>query len=220
MSRFGTYLENAKLMRLHIEAAEDVMNKDHKEATFKHNIVGALRAMHTALNNVASMQFEKKRPRRRKVIRGGFLKGPFIAAMLLMVVMGSGCTQFKRLTGSEPKEKEHVENIGGVWGGTLELDGNPAHAGFIIIQNGNQITSEGFFSINYSQYGYAHLSGTVSGRTFTMRGRNGTQCPNDWEFSGEVNGGTMVVNVNTIGNNVLGTSCYPRPVNQTIAMSH
>lgn len=64
MSRFGTYLAAKKLARLQIQTAVDKFNKKDERAALGY-ILAALPDMLTAMNCLASIQFEPRRKRRR-----------------------------------------------------------------------------------------------------------------------------------------------------------
>lgn len=65
MSRFGTYIETAKLARMQLTEAEIQMKKGNDKLALRQTI-HAFRSFLTAMNNLASLQFQ---PRKRKVVR-------------------------------------------------------------------------------------------------------------------------------------------------------
>lgn len=66
MSRFGTYLLAAKLAKMELATADEKWRKRDMDDAVIHTI-RAVREVMVAMNNVASMQFEKKRARRKAV---------------------------------------------------------------------------------------------------------------------------------------------------------
>ena len=61
-SRFGTYLESMKLAKAYYAQAEDYQRRGNDDLALK-NMVGAFGYLMTAMNNLASIAFNK-RPRK------------------------------------------------------------------------------------------------------------------------------------------------------------
>jgi len=66
-SRFGKYLEGARLTRMFISQAEESLNHGNDKKALRFT-VAAVREMITAMNNAASIGFNKK-PKVKKVRR-------------------------------------------------------------------------------------------------------------------------------------------------------
>lgn len=62
MNRFSAYLESAKLAKLYFVAAQDHAKKDDLKKAINAYSTGSI-YMLTAINNVASMYFEKRKKR-------------------------------------------------------------------------------------------------------------------------------------------------------------
>lgn len=146
---------------------------------------------------------------------------------LILAVVFVGCTQYKKLTGQYDEAK--TEDVSGVWGGQIVLDGEAHHFGLLLSQSGDQIITSpagitgiagggSFASIDYSKYGYVRVSGSVSKNSFTLTGSNGTKCPNPWLITGYVDGPLMIIHVQTDGNDVAGTACYPNPIDAQLSL--
>lgn len=66
MSRFGTYLQSQKLAKAHLETAADRFNRGDSMPRVMEPLLRAVREFQTCTNNLASMQFEKKRRKTAK----------------------------------------------------------------------------------------------------------------------------------------------------------
>jgi hypothetical protein len=140
-----------------------------------------------------------------------------VGLLVLAAFAMSGCTQWKKLTGTEDKPKAaDVVNVNGVWLGYIELDGRSQPMFLSLAQNGAAIVG-GSVTIDYSGTLGASVTGGVSGNILTVSGTEQFQCPHPITVSGEVRGAQIVATVATAGNDVPGTDCYPRAINQTVA---
>lgn len=148
------------------------------------------------------------------------------AALVMVLFMFTGCTQWKKLTGDRPHDPApqvqttptpvETEDLTGLWTGSL---GSSEHVNLNVNQKDNEILGNTMLTLNYSQYGYVHFIGAVSEKSFIMTGSNGSLCPNSWTLDGEVRENSMVVHIKTLGNAVNGTVCFPRPIDETIALA-
>lgn len=67
MSRLSSYLASAKLAKLHILGADEYSRKEQR-LNFEHNVIHALENLLSAMNNVASIGFNR-RPRKARASR-------------------------------------------------------------------------------------------------------------------------------------------------------
>lgn len=132
--------------------------------------------------------------------------------LLVVVLAGflfTGCTQWKRLNGTDDQKEENAENIGGVWIGQI----NGQQFSLIIVQDKGTIKADSLM------LGAIHgnVSGSVSGRSISMVGDESPACPNKWTFSGEGSGQSLILSIHGNGNNN-GLTCYPTPINEAFVM--
>lgn len=143
-----------------------------------------------------------------------------VLLVLLVAFTFSGCNSFRRLVGADSHEK-HVENIAGLWGGTIDLDGRTQNIHVELIQDGETIVGGtvggSYLSIDYTGTMMARVSGSVNDHAFNLVIDNGSQCIHSFTASGEVRDGTMVATISGPGNPASG-SCYPNAINQTVAL--
>lgn len=66
MSRFAAYLASQKLAKMHLATAEERYNKGDSNGRVLGPLIHSIREFQTAMNNVASMQFER---RKKKAVR-------------------------------------------------------------------------------------------------------------------------------------------------------
>lgn len=139
--------------------------------------------------------------------------------LLLAVVLLNGCTQWKKLTGSDTNSDNGYKgaDMNGVWVGSVVMAAHAEPFNFIIIQHEGSITNESLMFSHTVDFN-GHLTGSVNGNTFTMTGDEGTLCVNKWTFTGTVGNGQLNVRVDGDGNNIAGTSCYPNPVHADFVM--
>jgi hypothetical protein len=66
MSRFGNYLQSQKLAKAHLITAEDRFNRGDSMSRVMEQLLKSVREFQTCTNNLASIQFEKKRSRKER----------------------------------------------------------------------------------------------------------------------------------------------------------
>lgn len=119
---------------------------------------------------------------------------------------------------------DNSSNLNGIWDGSIMIDGREQPINLDIVQQGGAIVhaqgTGSFLSIDHSGTMMAALSGSVSGDTFTLTADEGTQCVQKWTVSGQVRGRTMILTIAGNGNDLQGTTCYPRPLNQVVTLGH
>ena len=137
-----------------------------------------------------------------------------LVLLIALILSGVGCHKHK-------DDPINVENLQGVWTGTVNINGVDKNVYFNLVQNGTSISygdQISYFKIDYGIILAADVTGTVSGRAFTLTGDEGAGCANKWSFSGEVSNGLMLVGITGNGNIVPGSSCYSQPLNQTFTL--
>lgn len=131
----------------------------------------------------------------------------YLSIALCMVVL-SGCSQWKKLTGENDDKENHVD-ARGYWGNTVTLNNGPETFYLLMGQDGARLGGSTGGPIG------GQIFGSVSGNAITITIDEGTRCQEKFTLVGDINGHVMSYRLTGAGNNIPGTTCYPDAVNIT-----